>query len=227
MIGSTTPPATIEPISEASVRDGVRCAASHTLKRSSAAPMPQACSSTRVTRNPKPIESTAIAPARRASRRRRRSPDEALRTRPPTAPPAPLARRRGRGRPTQSARLPRSHDARRSAARHWLCFHLDHRGILLLASRTVSRRETFQPRIGLRSRDQAISMPLLLLLVLALTVGFVVGLVDVAIPADREAAAAAGARYRPQGRRDGREASEAARLPATPGSTRRRRPGLR
>ena len=65
-IGSTTPPATIDPISEASVRDGVRCAASQTLTRSSAAPMPQAGSSTRVTRAPKPIESPAIA-ARPAS----------------------------------------------------------------------------------------------------------------------------------------------------------------
>ncbi len=51
-IGSTTPPATIEPISEASVRDDVRCAASQPLTRSSAAPMPQAGSSTRVTSNP-------------------------------------------------------------------------------------------------------------------------------------------------------------------------------
>ena len=30
-IGSTTPPATIDPINEASVRDGVRCAASQTF----------------------------------------------------------------------------------------------------------------------------------------------------------------------------------------------------
>ena len=34
MIGSTNPPATVEPTNEASVRAGVRCAASHTLKRS-------------------------------------------------------------------------------------------------------------------------------------------------------------------------------------------------
>ena len=45
-IGSTTPPAMVEPISEASRPVGVRCAASQTSTRSSAAPMPQACSST-------------------------------------------------------------------------------------------------------------------------------------------------------------------------------------
>ena len=53
MIGSTTPPATIEPISEASVRVGVRCAASQTLTRSSAAPMPPV-STTWVTSKPEP-----------------------------------------------------------------------------------------------------------------------------------------------------------------------------
>ena len=47
--------------SDASVRDDVRCAASHTSTRSSADPMPQECSSTCVTRNPSPIESAAIS----------------------------------------------------------------------------------------------------------------------------------------------------------------------
>ena len=59
MIGSTTPPATIEPISDASVRVGVRWAASQTLTRSSAAPMPPV-STTCVTSSPSPIESAAI-----------------------------------------------------------------------------------------------------------------------------------------------------------------------
>ena len=64
-IGSTTPPAMIEPTSEASVPDGDPMCASQTSNASPDAPG-QACSITRVTRNPQPIESAGD----------RRQPDE-------------------------------------------------------------------------------------------------------------------------------------------------------
>ena len=51
-MGRTRPPARVEPMNDASVRDDVLCAASQTSTRSSAAPIPQACSTTCVTRRP-------------------------------------------------------------------------------------------------------------------------------------------------------------------------------